>query len=405
VAVLVAVVLPVLLGMIGLAVDLGNVYLSHSRIQAAVDAAALAGSLELPYDPEITNGRVATASAGMLAKNYPEAHVAALTAGTEVRSVCVTGEADVDMLFMGAVGLLSSTVQAKACAGFNDLEIVFVIDNSGSMKGTPITNTNAAASELVNLLIPDGASPAIKFGLVPFRGKVHIPGDVDGLADGCRNADGTLNTGLLSEYTKPEYRYPRGSYLRVSSDTCSSIPRVRGLTEDKSEILAAIASQTALGAASGTLIGEGVKWGRHVLTPEPPYEEGDDSDRMRKIMILLTDGDTEDGGCGGAYSVYYTPNDYWTNAWYGMGVTDAHCQDGGPLNAAMLEQAQLAKDAGVEIFTIRYGSSDAVDVSLMQQVASSKTGTNDHYFDAPSADDIEDIFRKIGKHLGWRLLQ
>ena len=54
---LVAVLLPAILGVAGLAVDAGNLYLAHSRLQSAVDAGALAGSLELPYDPEVANGR------------------------------------------------------------------------------------------------------------------------------------------------------------------------------------------------------------------------------------------------------------------------------------------------------------------------------------------------------------
>ncbi len=40
----------------------------------------------------------------------------------------------------------------------------------------------------------------------------------------------------------------------------------------------------------------------------------------------------------------------------------------------------------------------------MKQIASSKPGTDDHYFDAPSVYDIPTVFKEIGKQLGWRLL-
>jgi hypothetical protein len=142
-----------------------------------------------------------------------------------------------------------------------------------------------------------------------------------------------------------------------------------------------------------------------VLTPEAPFTDGSSAKDMRKVIILLTDGDTEDGNCGGNYSVYYRPNNYWTNAYYGMMDMDSHCEDGGVLNNAMLSEAALAKDAGIEIFAIRYGSSDAVDRNLMRAVASSKEGTDDHYFDAPSPYDIDDVFKLIGRQLGWRLLR
>ncbi|WP_232034895.1 Tad domain-containing protein [Desulfovibrio ferrophilus] len=399
-----AAAIPTLVGLAGLGLDSALLYQAHGRLQSAVDSAALAGSLELPYDPDMTKGIVEAAAVEYLEKNYPEAQLKSLGSGTEARSVTVEGEAVVDLLLLDALGLSDTVITAKATAGFNNLEIVFVIDNSGSMKGAPITETNEASVNLVNLIMPAGMESSVKVGLVPFRGKVRIPANVDGLPAGCRNADGTFNWDLDEEYYKTEYRYPVGSYLRVSSGTCSGIPETQGLTHDRSSIVTAIEDQDARGTASGTVISEGLKWARHVLTPEAPFTEGSDKDDMRKIIILLTDGDTEDGMCGGNYDVSYTPNVYWTNAYYGMLDMESHCDNGGVLNQAMLDEAQLAKDAGIEIFAVRYGNSDSTDVTLMKQVASSKAGTDDHFYDAPSPYDIDDIFKKIGRQLGWRLL-
>ena len=393
-----------ILGIVGLGMDAGMLYLAHSRLQTATDSAALAGSLELPYDPEISNGRVESAVNDFLNRNYPRGQIEEIVPGGETRSVKVLASADVPMRFLGLMGIDSRTVHAEALAGFNNLEIVFVIDNSGSMKGTPIQMTNMAAESLVDLVLPDGMSPAIKIGLVPFRGKVRIGEGVDGLPAGCRNADGSFSEWLREEYMEPEYRYPPHYSLHVSSDTCEVIPEVLPLSADKLNIMSAIDTQDARGSGSGTLISEGIKWARNVLSPEEPYTEGSGDDDMRKIMIVLTDGDTEDGSCGGRFDVNYTPNNYWTNAYYGMGDMDSHCEDGGALNSAMLDEAQAAKDDGIEIFSIRYGDSDSTDIELMKQIASSKPGTHDHYFDAPSAYDIEDVFKLIGKQLGWRLM-
>lgn len=402
--ILVAVLLPVILGMAGLAVDAGNLYLAHSRLQAAVDAGALAGSLELPYDPDVSNGRVTAAATAMVQDNFADAEMDGVSAGTEVRSVIVTAHADVPLVLMQVLGIASGRVEARASAGFNNLEVVLVIDNTGSMKGTPIDQANLAAENLVNLLIPEGALAAIKVGLVPFRGMVRIGVNDEGLAQGCRNADGSLNNGLRSEYLAAQYRYPVGSRLQVSSDTCPVIPPILPLSDDRDAIVTAIDSQNALGSGSGTAIGEGLKWARNVLSPEAPFTQGSADDDMRKIIILLTDGDTEDGTCGGSYATYYTPNNYWTNAYYGMFDMETHCKDGGGMNQALLDQAAAAKAEGIEIFTIRYGYSDSTDVALMKAAASSKAGTDDHYFNAPSPYDLDNIFRLIGRQLGWRLL-
>lgn len=403
-AVFIAAALPMLIGLVGLGIDSTRLYNAHSKLQSAVDSAALAGSLQLPYDPDLSKGLVSQEVNTYLHKNYADATLTNLAQGTEARSVEVEASAQVNTLLLHMFGTDSRTIEAKAVAGFNNLEIVFVIDNSGSMRGAPIQETNEAASSLVDLILPDGLESSVKVGLVPFRGKVRIGDGVDGLPAGCRNADGSYNWDLNDEYLKPEYRYPEDSRLRVSSGTCSGIPPVHALTTDKTAIINAIQSQDARGAASGTVISEGIKWGRHVLTPESPYTEGSNEPDMRRVMILLTDGDTEDGECGGNYRAWYYPNNYWTNAYYGMLDMDSHCENGGVLNQAVIDEAEAAKAAGIEVFCIRYGNSDTTDRDIMKQIASSKPGTEDHYYDAPSPYDIGDIFKKIGRQLGWRLL-
>lgn len=401
---MVAMLLPVLLAVAGLAIDMGNMYVTHTRLQAAVDAGALAGSLELPYDPDLDKGLVRAAVLSMVAANMERAEVTSVAPGAEVRSVVVQARAKVQLFLMRFLNLADEYITARAAAGFNKLEVVFVTDNSGSMKGAPINMVKEASIGLTDLLIPDGTSPDTKVGMVAFRGKVRVGAGVDGLAAGCRNADGSVNTGINQAFMDEYYALPYYYRQSIPLDTCSDIPEAMPLSKDKNAVIAAINGQDALGAASGTVVSEGLKWGRHILTPEAPYTQAGSRDDFRKIMIVLTDGDTEDGECGGAYRASYRPNVYWTNAYYGMGDKASHCDDGGALNAAMLAEAQAAKDAGIEIFAIRFGSSDTVDVNLMKSIASSKAGTDDHYFDAPSVYDIPDVFKRIGKQLGWRLL-
>jgi Flp pilus assembly protein TadG len=378
--------LPVLIGMTGFAVDMGRLYAAKARLQASVDAAALAGSLYLSSDPNVSNGQVANSVNEYLFKNYPEASVTELKPGTSIRSVCVTAQVSVPMTFMAVLAVNSKIVSASSCAGFNDLEVVLIIDNTGSMDGAPINAVKTAAKKLVDLMMPTGGAPSIKVGLVPFRGKVYVNNWEDGKAPGCRNANGSVNPDL---------------------GTCQNggLQPILELAYNKSSIKTSINNMQATGGLSGTVISEGIKWGREVLTPDWPYSQGGPSSRFRKVMILLTDGDTEDGYCGGFYACTpYTSCNYRFNAYFGMGVTNCHCEDGGCLNAALLNEAQIAKDNGIEIFTIRYGDSDFVDIQMMKTVASSTNGTEDHYFDAPATTDIGKVFDKIGRQLGYRLL-
>lgn len=385
--VLVTVAFPILLGMAGFAVDLGRLYTARARLQAAVDAATLAGSMYLMSDPDCQNGDVANAVNDYLSRNYSEASVVALNPGSGVRSVCVTAQVNVAMTFMNVLAITSRDVTASACAGFNDLEVALVIDNSGSMEGEPIDAVKAAAHQFVDMMIPNGGAAAIKVGLVPFRGKVRLPADIDGRPAGCRNADGSFNQPV----NPTDY-----------SCTNAALPPVAGLSYNKGVIHGAIASMQAQGGAqysSCTTIAEGLKWGRHVLTSDAPFTEAGSRSRFRKVLILLSDGDNNIG------DAITNPNSTCRrNAYFGMGVMDCDDGDYGCLDQAMLAEAEAAKGEGIEIFSIRYGVSDEVDIELMKRVASSKPGTNDHYFDAPSLDDLQTIFNRIGRQLGFRLL-
>ena len=391
VSVIAAIALTSIIGMAGMAVDSGRLYVAHERLQAAVDSAVLAGCLQLPYDHDVSNGKVEAAVLDFLEQNYDEATVSSLGPGSEVRSVCLTAQVTVPMTLMNVLGIADETISASACGGYNNLEIALVLDNTISMSGAPLTNTKIAAAELVDLVMPDGGSASSKVGLVGFQGKVRVGSGVDGYSAGCRNANGTLNS---TDYN---------SCFRALTET---LP----LSNDKTTIQNRINQMQASWYYSGTVISEGIRWGRHVLTPEAPYTEGVDPDEnpeIRKILIILTDGDSEDGMCntdGSLKTIAYPQYGFMYNSYYGMGVTNCHCDDWGCMDQAILDEAQEAKDAGIEIFAIRYGNSDTVDRQIMKAIASSKTGTDDHYYDTPSSADIQDMFRKIGQQLGLRLL-
>jgi hypothetical protein len=400
--------MPVLVGMVGLAIDMGRMYIAQTKLQAAVDAAALAGSATLPKDVDVNNGKVSASVNEYLNRNYPQASRKSLTPGTDIRSICVSAEVNVPMTFMAALGINSRPVSASACAGYNDLEVALVLDNSGSMYGNPITNVKNAANQLVNLMMPQGTAPSIMVGLVPFRGKVRINDGDDGQAAGCRNADGTVNDSDITWHNG-------GSSWPDWSCRDNALPPIKALTNNKGQITDAINSMKAYGGsqgssyASGTIIVGGIRWGRELLTPDWPYTQAGPQTQKRKILILLTDGHNEDGTCpGGGDSDPRTNDDspYRRNAYYQMGDENCHCNDYGCLDQEMLSEAQRAKEEfGIEIFVIRYGtSSTASDIAIMKTVASSTPGTDDHYFDAPSNSDIPKVFEKIGRALGFRLL-
>ncbi len=422
--ILIAVLLPVIIGFAGIGVDTGMLYLAHSRLQTAVDAAAMAGSLQLPYDLEVEEGgRVDQAVREYLDVNYPEAKLVSITPGTEERSVVIKGKVSYIPFFMGFLGAGESLLTAEASAGYNNLEVVFVIDNSRSMQANAIAPTRKAIASFVELLMPEGMDTSVKLGLVPFHGMVRLPAGVDGLPAGCRNVDGTYNNGMIPmDYSREgdiegidivgNGFHRLEEYLGI--DYCVGVTPVQPLTDKRTEILDANDKQLAEGQ-SGTVIPEGIKWARHLLSPEPPFTEASAGKDMRKVMILLSDGSNmtpcakviakKDGKpskvkkcpkCGG-----FMYGKAWANAYFGALDIDSLCTRA---NADMIAEAQRAKDAGIEVFVIRFGWSLGHEKELLKQLASSKPGTEDHYYDAPKPAQLEEAFRLIGRQLGWRLL-
>src|SRR5262245_55421729 len=101
----------VLLGMIGLAIDVGRLYVARAELSRAVDAAALAGVLEMPDVP------AAESRAGAyLEENLPDA--TATFPGNDTNSLRVQGTRTVNLSFMGILGFKTYDVKATASAGF-----------------------------------------------------------------------------------------------------------------------------------------------------------------------------------------------------------------------------------------------------------------------------------------------
>lgn len=119
VIVLVAIAIVALMGMAGLAVDVGTVYGTRAELSRGADAVALAVAQECILDP----GTCSTEGKEALAQYYASAnldHGAATLAGFEVNAdegwVEVITQSFQDATFMRVLGFAGTTVQARALA-------------------------------------------------------------------------------------------------------------------------------------------------------------------------------------------------------------------------------------------------------------------------------------------------
>jgi Flp pilus assembly protein TadG len=164
VAVLVAIALIALLGLIGLAIDMGNMIFAQRRLQATTDMAALAAALDLPSGNALTTASTYSAQSGDLnaqsnmtvtmASGYPHlicatgSSVPCTTGGgaysSTANAIEIQQDATVSTIFSGLIGTPSVTISATAYGlarggALPPLNIAIVLDNTASMENTDPT--------------------------------------------------------------------------------------------------------------------------------------------------------------------------------------------------------------------------------------------------------------------------
>jgi Flp pilus assembly protein TadG len=164
VIVLVVVALVGLLGMSAMVIDLGYLYWNQRNLQASADAAALAGAMELPDAAASVNvakqyGTSSTAkNTDSRVSNVDESIttkcITTIPGCDPVNAVVVDETATVNTFFMRVFGMNTAKVHVKATAcspcGSQKLDIVLVLDRTGSMCEDPAGNPDPACTDLVN---------------------------------------------------------------------------------------------------------------------------------------------------------------------------------------------------------------------------------------------------------------
>jgi Flp pilus assembly protein TadG len=168
--------LVMLVGFGGLAIDSGRSYGVKAKLNAAVDAAAIAAgrALAVGADDAARSAAAITAATNYYNANFPTNYLGATRGNPTVTAthdntgkwtVNVAGSANMPVAFMGVLGLGNVPVLASGQAIRRDLDIVLVMDLSGSIKddngpGGSFTGSdfdklrNAARDNLVKKMIP-----------------------------------------------------------------------------------------------------------------------------------------------------------------------------------------------------------------------------------------------------------
>ncbi|MES2729103.1 MAG: pilus assembly protein [Pseudomonadota bacterium] len=418
-----ALLIPLVVGAGGMGVDLATAYMVRQRLSHALDAAALAAA---------ASGDTGTALQArvdsFLQINYPSDKIGA-TYDLTVHEMSggriqVSARANFDPFFVDILGIHIINVYAETVVSreIRGLEVAMVLDVTGSMA----TNNNigalrTAATNFVNILFNRAVfDDNIKIGLVPFATAVNV--GPYGLG---KNPDGTFYDtpfvsnpnnmkwnvnkttdwwGCVLTRTYPEdtmdsqaswrwnmfrftYQGSNESYYRNNYRTedpkaginygCNK-SYIQPLTSNRTQLLSRI---SGLRADGSTLSNLGMVWGYRVLSPGFPFREGADwgNAQWRKAVVLMTDGDN-----------YLNPHYSAYGTYQGSTVRVNH------LNARLAETCTRMKEQGIKVYTVTFTS----DISnATRNFYRSCATDSSKYFDAPTQDDLVDVFERISLEL------
>lgn len=358
IAIIFAVAFSGILGAVGLAIDYGQYVRAKQATQFALDAAVLAASSVNTSDEEVRQDRFNKVFDAQLKPGVPRPDVLKFD-HTSSSGGKGTAEFSMKTSFMRALGVNFATAKlvSEAQTSAQDLEIVFVLDISGSMTatdmggGTRLDALKSSVGKLIDLIEASRhSSQSIKYAVVPFNMAVNIgtahasivantthalfagtewAGCVLERPDGFHAKD-TYSPGSTNGSGKfPAYIWPpepdTGTCLNPSNGTNSgyrsveatplgkdpwatgpnfNCPRypIQRLTSSESTVRTALSDLRAYGNM-GTVVGPGVGWGLRLLSPSGPFGDGASfSAKTRKVMVVVTDGEmvTDGGSCRSA---------------------------------------------------------------------------------------------------------
>ena len=330
--------------LVGGVMDYMNVMQERNAVQAALDTGTLASlNIENFQKEEVKKAIQKYLKANYKTPNNVKLDLEKLQvqvekqaddANIQVKKVTASIPVKAKMPFMKLIGLgeYSFTVNSQAKIGSGGLEVVLVLDSSGSMGdpspagGTKMQELKRAASELIDKLAKVASRPTVKgvkVGIVPFTSHVMInSADINsvwkkdwlnhnsvtkwywdgalGIRDPKRNLD--VKDGRYRAHPVPAvyssvfhydswtetwyYEYLGTQYMP------SPMLKLTDVKQEKGTIKEYISRMKDDG---WTYIPAGLAWGWRVLSSKEPFTEGVSYRQARekgikKIIVLMTDG-------------------------------------------------------------------------------------------------------------------
>ncbi len=447
-----------LVGFAGIAVDTARGYTLKNRLTSSLDAAGLAAG-RVFFSAGATNDAIdffrANIPADFMGATVPDPVV---TKDDVAGTVTLTVTATMPTSFMRIFGIDDVQVSRKTVIQRENrgLELVMVLDNTGSMRHPPssggqkrIYSLRDAANQLIDILY--GTNETVEnlwVGLVPYVTQVNVGSAHNAWLnssydpntflpdtwDGCvliREGLDESDTPPTSDATRfHAYNYDSGadntwppiSPAPGGESGWAKKPNQNGqwtgpnvgcphpilpLTAEKSTIKAAIDVMRPW-RSGGTHGSVGMAWGWRAISPQwrgmwqgspsqLPLDYGDP--QMDKVVIILTDGFNQafdhytPGPEGWDYTAYSEPAFSDTSNYNSYGRLNwSSAQIVSMVDQSLARICENMKAEGIIVYSITF---DGGSPSLFQNCATSIG----HYIDVESGDDLTAAFTQIGEEL------
>jgi len=175
-AIIFALALIPLIGAGGAAIDYSRAFVVQKRLGQALDAAALAMASSSLTDPQ----EIKDLGQTYFDANYPAQEIGApgaIQVTINGSTIDASATAQLPTSLMGVIGLdhLDVTADTQVTKEQTAMEVVLVLDNTGSMGGSKLADLKDASNLLVDTLFGGETShPLLKMGLVPFSASVNV---------------------------------------------------------------------------------------------------------------------------------------------------------------------------------------------------------------------------------------
>lgn len=406
----------------GAAIDFARINEASMDFAAGLDAAALAAAAQT----DKTEAELKVLARTYLDNNYGNADdkiILDFDLKNYPDRVEVNGITRVktSLMSLAQIDYVDVALEAEVIKAGNSIEISLVLDNTGSMaSGTKMASLKTAAKNFVNTVVWAGTNPYYsKVAIVPYSMGVNV----DTYAEAARGSI-TAGTSTTPGSTNFTFTNMLGNSKTYGISTCvseriganaysdaavatSKVGRVYPpsaspclsskllpLTSDKDVLNARIDSMTAVGSTAGHV---GVAWGWYALSPTIGLWTGSSvpaaygTERLKKIMILMTDAEYNTNYCNGVRS---------QSSISGSGSSDTHINCNAPNGSSWTQAKALCaamKLEDVEIYTIEFelDTSIAARVDLVQSCATD----GDHRFNAADETQLNAAFQAIAQNI------